>query len=72
MMASRAIGYVLLAVLVGAVLLSLLILGVQWVRSADDKSHGVVTPTVRMVQEYNAPEEARIVYYTLPDFTTFN
>lgn len=66
MMASKAIGYVLLAVLAGAVLLSLLILGVQWARSADDKSKGIVTPTVRMVQEYNAPEVARIVYYSQP------
>jgi hypothetical protein len=67
MMSSRVIGYVLLLILVGAVLLSFLILGIQWVRSEDDKSKGIVTPTVRMIQPETL-SSVQIVYHNQPDF----
>lgn len=63
MVASRIIGYLLLAILLGSVLLSFLILGVQWVRSESNK--GTATPTKSgFVIQYEAPATAQIVYHT--------
>ncbi len=63
MVASRVVGYLLLAILVGAVLLSFLILGVQWVRSESNRSTATPTKTSLVIQ-YEAPAIAQIVYHT--------
>jgi hypothetical protein len=63
MMASRVVGYLLLAILVGAVLLSFVILGIQWVRSEDNKT---ATPTkTGYVIQYQAPVTAQVVYHSV-------
>jgi hypothetical protein len=59
MVASRAVGYFLLAMLVGAVLLSLVILGVQWVRS----SNPTTVQKTSSVLYYEAPVAAQVVYH---------
>jgi cytochrome c biogenesis protein ResB len=66
MVASRAVGYALLGLLVGAVLLSLVILGVQWVRSSDTSAKSAV-PKASSVLYYEAPLVAQVVYPSLSE-----
>ncbi|MEI6046889.1 MAG: hypothetical protein WCS37_21280 [Chloroflexota bacterium] len=62
MMSSKVAGYFLFALLIGAVLLSLLILGVQWVRSSANAPKAVGN-----VLYYEAPVVAQVAYYSLSE-----
>ncbi len=71
MMASRAIGYLLLALLVGAVIVSFIILGVQWVRSSNNEAKGTPSPSPKAGQIfYEFGPSVQISYVGLPVLNT--
>jgi len=61
MISSKIVGFVLLAILVGSVLLSILILMVQWVRSESDKP--TPAPKVSTVLYYQSQAGFELVYH---------
>ncbi len=65
MFASRIIGYLLLAILAGSVIVSLAILGIQWVRS--DQGRTVPVPKSGAVLYYEAPASFGITYHSPPN-----